>query len=91
MYYVITLVAGVIVGLVSYENVASIFKFQERSQERAIRKKFNCKKNDFTYFYSENDDFFIATVHGKEYHIKFSKNRPTQVIYSQELETIPTD
>ncbi|OTN83972.1 hypothetical protein A5819_003522 [Enterococcus sp. 7E2_DIV0204] len=89
MFYAIALALGVVVGLVSYPNIASIFKFQERGQERAICKKFDCKKNEFTYFYSENDDFFIATVNGKEYHIKFSQKKPTQVIYSEELFTTP--
>lgn len=88
MYYVLSFFAGIIIAVASYENVIKLFKVYENRQEKAICKEFDCNKNDFTYFWSGEDDFYIVTVHGKEYHVKFSQNNPMKVVYRQELEMI---
>lgn len=88
MYYVLSFVAGVLVAIASYANIIKLFRVQENRQERAICEEFRCRKNDFTYFWSGEDDFYIVTVQGKEYHVKFSQNNPLKVVYRQELDTI---
>lgn len=61
-------------------------RFIEKQRDRAIEKHFSCKRNEFTYFPEDNDDFYILTLKDKEHRIKFSKNRPFLIIYNEIVE-----
>lgn len=63
--------------------------YETRSQIKAICKAFECKKNDFSYFLEDDAGYFIVSVFDHEYRIKFSVNRPCQVVYCQEVQRTP--
>jgi hypothetical protein len=90
MYAIGIIAVGVLIGFMAHDSIESIFKMKEKRQEKALCEHFNCNKNDFSYFWSQYDDFFVATVKNKEYHVKFSQNQPIKVIFAQELETFET-
>ncbi|MGM0208464.1 hypothetical protein IGI96_002984 [Enterococcus sp. DIV0421] len=58
-------------------------RFVEKQRDQAIEKKYGCKRNEFTYFFEGKDDFYILTLGNQEKRIKFSKNRPFQIIYDE--------
>lgn len=86
-----TLFVGIFVGLYTYQFLADFFKFDEKTYDKAIRDHFGCQKNDFTFFHSGEDDFYIATVDGKEYEVKFSDNKPRKIIYCEPTKAIVED
>lgn len=72
-------------GYLIRHTIESLFHLENRMQVKAIQKHFSCAKNDFTYFFENNDDFYIVSLKDKEYRIKFSLNKPCKVVYEREV------
>lgn len=79
------LIFGVAVGAVGATQINNMVDIEGMQQRKAIREKFKCERNEYTYFCEGRDDFYIATVKGIEYRIKFSLKSPLRVIYCEEL------
>lgn len=74
------------VGIGAGYQVANLGTIQSMRERKAIQKYFKCASNDFTYFYAGVDDYYIVSIKSQEYRVKFSLSRPTQIVYSVELE-----
>lgn len=83
-------VLGVLVGASSVSKIDSFFAVESRRQIKAICNKFNCNKNEFTYYIEDNDGYYIVSLDDREFRIKFSMNRPCQIVYCQEVECVRT-
>lgn len=77
-----------IVGGVGGYQLASIPRWIEMQQNRAIQNYFDVNANEYTYFYEDVNDGFILTLDNAEYRIKFSNNKPVKIVFAQELEPI---
>ena len=75
------------VGIGAGYQVANLGTIQSMRERKAIKNFFNCASNDFTYFYEDVDDFYIVSLKSEEYRVKFSLSRPTQIVYSVNLES----
>lgn len=82
---------GIFLGLAVQPKVNTLFALEYRSQVKAICQKFNCEKNEFTYYVEDNDGYYIVSLKDHEYRIKFSLNKPCQIVYSQEVERVASD
>lgn len=95
MYYLISFVFGVVCGGYFVHNILPLItrneSFIEKQQDRAIQKHYDLKPNEYTYFYEGEDDFYILTFKEQERRIKFSKNRPYNVIYDAIVDITPVD
>lgn len=74
------------VGIGAGYQVANLGAIKKLGEKKAIQKYFNCASNDFTYFYEGVDDYYIVSIKSQEYRVKFSLSRPTQIVYSVEME-----
>lgn len=81
--YVVMFLVGLTAGTFLGPRIKELMDYENYCQMKAIQEKFDCQKNDFTYFFEDNDDFYIVTVNNQEYRIKFSKKKPCKVIYCQ--------
>lgn len=77
---------GVLLGLTLKPKLDTFFYIEIRSQVKAICQKFKCSKNDFTYYLEDEDGYYIVSLRNQEYRIKFSMNKPCQIVYCQEVE-----
>ncbi|MFS7238687.1 hypothetical protein [Carnobacterium divergens] len=83
--FLVGLIAGLTAGVPLTPRIQELMNYESHCQMKAIQEEFNCQKNEFTYFFEDNDDFYIVTVNNQEYRIKFSKKKPCKVIYSQQV------
>lgn len=79
---------GVLLGFAGYPRMVSFFALEYRAQVKAICQKFNCRKNEFTYYVEDNDGYYIVSLQDREFRVKFSLNRPCQIVYVQEVERV---
>lgn len=82
---------GIFLGLAVQPKINTLFALEYRSQVKAICQKFNCEKNEFTYYVEDNDGYYIVSLKDHEYRIKFSLNKPCQIVYCQEVERVASD
>lgn len=88
MSTIIIFVFGIFFGMGLQPKVNTFFGLESRSQVKAICQKFSCEKNEFTYYAEDNDGYYIVSLKNHEYRIKFSMNKPCQVVYCQEVELV---
>lgn len=79
---------GIFLGLALQPKVNTLFALEYRSQVKSICEKFKCGKNEFTYYVEDNDGYYIVSLNDHEYRIKFSLNKPCQIVYCQEVERV---
>ena len=58
-----------------------------RRQNKLICEKFNCQRNEFAIHRFE--DGYLVTVKNKEYKIKFSSGRASQIVYAKAMVRVP--
>lgn len=74
-----------IIGGVGGYQVASLPKWIELQQNKAIQRYFEVEANEYTYFAEGVEDGHILSLQDLEYRIKFSTNKPLKVVYVEEL------
>ena len=73
------------IGIVGGYQLATLPKLFEMKQHKAIQNHFNVKGNEYTY-YQEDSENYILSLEDTEYRIKFSKNTPLKVVFTEILE-----
>lgn len=91
MSTIIIFIFGVFLGAVIYPKLDAFFAVDTRRQIKAICQKFNCEKNEFTYYIEDDDGYYIVSLNDREFRIKFSLNKPYQIVYCQEVECVRSD
>jgi hypothetical protein len=79
-------VCGYLVATQIIPYVKKSIDYEEKLLDKAIQKEFNCERNEYTFFPEGVDDFYICTIKGNEYRIKFSKNKPIKIVYNEAVE-----
>ncbi|EAE0901564.1 hypothetical protein Y136_03240 [Listeria monocytogenes] len=79
---------GVFLGGSFFPKIDAFFAFAVRRQIKAICQKFECQKNEFTYYMEDNDGYYIVSLSDREFRVKFSISNPCQIVYCQEVECI---
>ncbi|EPI01471.1 hypothetical protein D920_00507 [Enterococcus faecalis 13-SD-W-01] len=82
---------GIFLGGALLPKIDAFFALETRRQIKAICKKFKCEKNEFTYYVEDNDGYYIVSLNDREFRIKFSMNKPYQIVYCQEVECVRSD
>lgn len=74
-----------VVGGVAGYQLANMPKVGNMHQNRAIQNHFGVKPNEYACIPEGVEDYYILSVKDQEYRIKFSMNKPTTVVFSEEL------
>lgn len=74
------------VGGVAGYQLANYPKISLMQQNKAIQKHFDVGSNAYTYLPEGVDDYYILSLNDQEYRIKFSMNKPTTVVFVEELQ-----
>lgn len=73
------------IGMAGGYQLAQLPKLIELKQHKAIQNHFNIGANEYTY-YQEDSESYILSLEDTEYRIKFSKNTPLKVVFTEILE-----
>lgn len=92
----VTIVISIAIGFLCGYTYDSMFNRNFRLKEtinthyqnKAIQKHFSCQPNEYTFFFEENDDFYILTFKNEERRIKFSTKKPYNIVYDQVLDYV---
>jgi hypothetical protein len=74
------------IGIVGGYQLATLPKLIEMKQHKAIQNHFNVKGNEYTYYQEDSENYILSLVKDTEYRIKFSKNTPLKVVFTEILE-----
>lgn len=72
-------------GCLAGYQLANLPKMQVMHKNKAIQRQFDVKGNEYNYIPEGVEDYYILSVNDQEYRIKFSTNKPTTVVFSEEL------
>ncbi|NSP27111.1 hypothetical protein HRE78_10665 [Enterococcus faecalis] len=87
LYLIISIAIGFCLGVYVERFVFIYSSVNDRFRQKAICKKFNCNRKDFSYFVEDEDGYYIVVFENKEFRVKFSMNQ-TNIVYCKELERV---
>lgn len=83
---VVTGIFLLVVGGVGGYHLANFPKWTDMQRNRVIQDRFQLKANEYTYIVEDAyEGTYLLSCENKEYRIKFSDNKPLQIVYAEEV------